>query len=407
MKRCLFLVLIALVIMVVAASGFAQDYPAEPVKGTIVAPPSTLNQVHGRIHTPLYIFIPAEGMNPGSIPNGETPASIACIYGVTPPTTGCPKNGRVIPNGGAGAIALVGWGHSTKLQSDLNAFSDYFGLPRVTVEEICSPAPPCPISDGTGWDLEAALDVEWAHAMAPHARIIFSTSPVDPFRDGAEAAAGAAVAAAGGGEVSNSWSYDGPYEFKAELDYDRDMQTPRVVYFASAGDSGLRPAYPSVSPYVVSAGGTHINRDDNGNFTGTERCWSHSGGGISMYESIPHYQFTLLLPSRRRGTPDLAAVADPYSGVLVYNTSLYLCGGWCIVGGTSASSPILAGIVNAAGGFQSNTDTELTKTYGEYGIPMQYHAYFFDITTGNNGAPARLGWDQCTGIGTPRKLAGL
>jgi kumamolisin len=303
---------------------------------------------------------------------------------------------------------LVEWGHNTTLQRDLDTFSDHFGLPRVTITEICSPAPPCPISDGTGWDLEAALDVQWAHAMAPHARIIVSTSHVDPFTDGAESEAGTAVAAAGGGEVSNSWGYDSPAEFPGELSYDRDMRTPGVVYFASAGDSGLAPAYPSVSPNVVSAGGTHINRDSNGNFTGTESCWSGSGGGISIYETLPHYQFAIQnLTGPHRGTPDLAAVADPYSGVLVYNTTLYLCNGWCIVGGTSASSPILAGIVNAAGGFLNNTNAELTKTYGEYKNLALYRTNFFDITTGNNGAPARGGWDECTGIGSPRKLGGL
>jgi kumamolisin len=398
--------LIALVTIVVAASSFAQD-EATLAKGTIVAPPSTLNRAAGRLHTPLYIFQPEEGMSPGGIPDGESPASIACIYGVTPPTRGCPKNGTVVPTGGSRAIALVEWGHNTTLQSDLDTFSDHFGLPRVTITEICT-TPPCPISDGTGWDLEAALDVQWAHAMAPHARIIVATSSVDPIVDGAESAAGTAVAAAGGGEVSNSWGYDSPAEFPGELSYDRDMQTPGVVYFASAGDSGRAPQYPSVSPNVVSAGGTHINRDSNGNFTGTESCWSGSGGGISIYETLPHYQFIIEnLTGLHRGTPDLAADADPNSGVLVYNTSLYLCPGWCIVGGTSASSPILAGIVNAAGGFRSSTNAELTKAYGEYRLPAIYHTDFFDITTGNNGAPARPGWDQCTGIGSPRKLAGL
>lgn len=407
MKTGPFLALTAAAVILVAAGGSAQELAAAPVNGTIVAPPSTLNRAAGRLHTPLYIFIPDEGLNAAGIPNGETPASIACIYGVTPPTRGCPKNGTVIPHGGSRAIAVVEWGHNTTLQHDLDAFSDHFRLPRVTITEICS-APPCPISDGTGWDLEAALDVQWAHAMAPHARIIVSTSSVDPIVDGAESAAGAAVAAAGGGEVSNSWGYDSPAEFPRELGYDRYMLTPGVVYFASAGDSGLAPQYPSVSPNVVSAGGTHINRDTNGNFTGTETCWSYSGGGISIYESLPHYQFAVQnLTGTHRGTPDLAADADPSSGVLVYNTSLYLCNGWCIVGGTSLSSPLLAGMVNAAGGFKSSTGAELTRVYGEYRIPAQYYANFFDIRTGNNGAPATRGWDQCTGIGSPRKLAGL
>ncbi len=157
---------------------------------------------------------------------------------------------------------------------------------------------------------------------------------------------------------------------------------------------------------MVSAGGTHINRDSNGNFEGTESCWDGSGGGLSSMEQAPSYQFIITnLTGPKRGTPDLAADADPASGVDVYSTTG--CGGWCQVGGTSVSSPVLAGIVNAAGSFMPSTNAELTKTYLEYQRPILWKTNFFDIVTGNNGARAEFGWDLCTGIGSPRKLAGL
>jgi len=404
MKKCLLLVLTALVIIAVSISGFAQDQES-PAKGTIIAPPSSRVQgPWGKVRTPLLIFIPDASVNP-DIPNGETPASIACIYGVTPPTTGCPKNGTILPTGGTKAIAVVEYGHNSTLQSDMNTFTTHFGLPAITLTEICSPGPPpCPSSNGTGWDVETALDVQWAHSMAPNAQIIVSEFTNDPLTDGAETAAAAAVVAAGGGEVSNSWGYQGG-EFSGELSLDSYFVKNGVVFFASAGDSGLGPQYPSISPNVVSAGGTQIQRDSNGNFT-TESCWNGSGGGISIYEPLPNYQFIISnIAHTHRGTPDLAADASPVSGVLVYNVTG--CNGWCVVGGTSVASPVLAGIVNAAGGFLSFSSSELTKTYGEYRIPLLWKTDFFDITTGNNGSPAGFGWDQCTGVGSPRKLAGL
>jgi kumamolisin len=410
MKRVLFLVITALVIVVVAASGFAQD-PASPAQGSIVAPTSTLNRTPGGVHTPLYIYIPAEGINPASIPNGETPASLACIYGVVPPTTGCPKNGTLVPTGGARAIAVVEFGRDTTVQSDLDTFSTQFGLPHTTITEICTPGPPpCQSNAGTGWDVETALDVEYAHAMAPNAQIIVAEFTNDPLTDGAETQAAAAVAAAGGGEVSNSWTYNNGEGWcsppaNCELSFDHYFTTHGVVYFGSAGDSGLGVAYPSVSPNVVSAGGTRIMRDSNGNFT-SESCWSGSGGGISQVEILPQYQFIIMgKAGAHRGTPDLSADAAPASGVDVFSTTG--CGGWCIVGGTSVSSPVLAGIVNAAGGFLGNTNAELSKTYHEYKNPVEYRTNFFDVTTGSNGSPAGPGWDQCTGIGSPRKLSGL
>jgi kumamolisin len=177
------------------------------------------------------------------------------------------------------------------------------------------------------------------------------------------------------------------------------------VFFAAVGNQGLVPAYPSVSPNVVSVGGTSIVRDSNGNFTGEEDCYSRSGGGISLYEPLPQYQLIIgNITGPKRGTPDVAAVADPSTGVDVYAT---YCGGWCIVGGTGNATTILAGIVNAAGNFYNSSPQQLSREYMEYRNPGIYHQYFYDVTNGNNGSQAKLGWDQCTGLGSPRKLAGF
>jgi len=406
MKRSLFLLVTALVIIVVVSvSGFAQA-PDSPANVKIVAPPSTTGLRPGMPRTPLYVVVPEGGIKPDAPPAGaENPGSIACVYGVTPPTNGCPLSGSPVATGGAKAIAVVDYGHASTLQADFNTFNTQYGLPAHTLQFICD-CGSCPSANGTGWDLETALDVEYSHAMAPQAQIIVSQFCSDPFQGGMSAAeylAGQAVAALGGGEVSNSFGYGG--EFAGELSYDQYMTTPTVVYFASAGDSGLGPDYPSVSPNVVSAGGTRIIRS-SGQFTGEEDCWNGSGGGISTMEALPNYQLIIgNLAGPHRGTPDWAADASTSSPVAIYSTTG--CGGWCAVGGTSVSSPTLAGITNAAGSFANHTPSELQKTYNWYRTPGLYRKYFYDVTKGSNGAPAKLGWDECTGLGTPRNLAGF
>ena len=406
MKRGLLLVLTALVIAFIAVSGFAQVEDST-AKGTIVAPASTLGLHPGMVRTPLYIFKPEGGQQPNSPPaSAENPGSVACIYGVTPPTNGCPRSGSPVASGGAKAIAVVDYGHNSTLQADFNAFNAQYGLPTQTLQFICD-CGSCPSSNGTGWDVETALDVEYSHAMAPNAQIIVSQFCSDPFQDGKSAAeylAGQAVAGLGGGEVSNSFGYGG--EFDGETGWDQYMDVAGVVYFTSAGDSGLGPDYPSVSPNTISAGGTHIVRDSHGNFTGEEDCWNGSGGGISTMEPLPNYQLIIgNITGPHRGTPDIAAVADPGTGVAVYSTTG--CGGWCQVGGTSVSSPTLAGIVNAAGSFANHTSSEDGKEYGWYHTPGLYRKYLYDVTKGSNGSPAKLGWDQCTGLGSPRNITGF
>ena len=177
----------------------------------------------------------------------------------------------------------------------------------------------------------------------------------------AEAVAGIEVTNRGGGDISNSWGGD---EFAGQVgsggdDFFFHYYWNKIVYFASAGDSGWGAQFPSSSPWVVSAGGTTINRDSSGNFQ-NESCWSGSGGGISAYElwqnppSIENgmgpwsaYQFPFAGMGARL-TPDISFDADPNSGAWVYDSYGYKHVAGFVVGGTSLASPSLAGIVNAA-----------------------------------------------------------
>src|SRR5437870_238540 len=135
-----------------------------------------------------------------------------------------------------------------------------------------------------------------------------------------------------------SW---GGGEFSSEASYDFHFNSSNIAFFASSGDNGGVMSYPAASPNVVSVGGTSVATASDGTFV-SEWGWNGSGGGVSAYEALPSYQASLGLP--KRGVPDISADADPYTGVSVYDSTYYQGhGGWMVFGGTSVSSPCMAG----------------------------------------------------------------
>src|SRR5215475_1774189 len=210
-----------------------------------------------RAHTHLQVFVPDEAMPLVGPPFAglgfETPASLACVYSLVPKKPFCnPNLVTANPTGGFGAIAVVDAFHYPTAAADLQTFSAQFGLraPNLTVV-FASGTKPAQDPSG-GWELEAALDLEWAHAMAPDAKLFLVEARSDSLTDlfNAVVVAGNLVANAGGGEVSNSW---GSAEFASETTLDATFTTPGVVYFASSGDQpGVE--YPAASPNVVAAG---------------------------------------------------------------------------------------------------------------------------------------------------------
>ena len=332
----------------------------------------------------------------------ETPASLGCVYRLTSVSSaqiGCnPTDPTLLnPSGGARAIAIVDAYDYPTAFSDLQIFSAQFGVPAPTTAnfQVVYATGTAPKAD-SGWGLEAALDIEWAHAMAPHAKIYLVEAASNSYADllSAVNVASNYVAQAGGGEVSMSW---GGSEFSFERFYDGYFTKTGVVYFAAAGDSA-GTIWPSTSPNVVSAGGTTNSRDASGNLQ-AQLAWSSTGGGPSRYESRPSYQSAISqVVGNKRGTPDVAADADPNTGVWVYNVPD--CNGWCIVGGTSVAAPVWSGIVNAAGRFSSSSQVELSTIYSNLGKA----ADFTDITQGScgphQGYVTGTGWDFCTGAGS-------
>jgi kumamolisin len=377
----------------------AQTADQSPLKGRRIVVPESSIPHPGRIHTNYFIVSP-ESWNPDGPPSGaETPASLACVYKLVKETPGCPITpitaSTYVPTGGVGAIAIVDAGDFPTAKQDLHTFSSYFGIPDADFQVVYANGKKPPVY--SGWDVEEALDIEWAHAMAPKAKLFLVESTqwrTDPTWQAVKVA-GDLVAKNGGGVISMSW---GDPEWANERKYDHYFTTPDVVYFAASGDSGIGYSiHPGSSPNVVSVGGTYFNRDNNGNFI--NEIYGGGGGDISPYEPRPSYQDIIKgIVGNKRGYPD---VASDFCCAAIYITAY---GGWGSVGGTSWSSPTFAGIVNAAGGKEKSTKDELTKIYQEYANKKQYKADFLDITQGDPNC--KVGWDLCAGVGSPRTYKG-
>jgi kumamolisin len=370
------------------------------VRGRVIVPDSSIarpGDAGVRAHTTHLKFVP-EGAQPNSAsPTGETPASLGCVYKIVAnPMAGCPKTSTSNPRGGSGIIVIVDAFHYPTAQNDMDVFSTTFGLPRAVVHTVFASGQP---QQDCGWNEEASLDIEWAHAMAPRAVIVLMEAKTNSFNDLMTAVdkANAIIAAHGGkGEVTMSWQGG---EFGGETALDAHFSGPGIVYFASSGDAGGQVGWPSTSPAVVSAGGTTVHRNGAGSFV-SEIGWSGSGGGDSGFEARPSFQDAIQnIVGTKRGTPDYSYDADPATGVSVYNTAP-ACGGqlkWQVFGGTSVSSPALAGIVNLTGHFNASSNAENTEIYSNLGNA----ADFRDITQGQAGShQAGPGWDFVTGVGS-------
>lgn len=368
----------------------------------------------------------------------ETPASIGCVYGLTSPVAGCPIVGTTAnPNGGWGAIAVIEALDNSSAQNDLTTFSNQFGIPAPTLTVVYTPSAPAsfpasgcsnllPVSttapkscltdvtSGNDPCDEHVADIEWAHAMAPNAQIMMFEAPSDNLNDKLYAVcyASQAVSNQGGGVVSMSFSVA---EFAGENAYDTIFQgTPNVIYVGSSGDKSAPANYPSSSPYIISAGGTSLQRDAQGNFV-NEAAWSTNpnatgsknggSGGPSIYEPRPSYQNSVMkIVGSARGTPDISFDADPASGVCVYSSLHTPNAGWFADGGTSISAPALSGIINTANHRASSTFDELTFIYSN--AQKNYHSYWHDVLQGYNGYNALTGYDFITGLGSPSGYAG-
>ncbi len=316
-----------------------------------------------------------------SSPTGLSPATIKSVYSFSTSSTA----------GSGWTIGIIDAYDDPTAESDLGVFSSQYGLPACTTANGCfkkvnqNGGTKYPRTN-SGWALEISLDVQWAHAIAPGAKILLVEASSNSFTNLMAAEDYAKTHAQ---YVSNSW---GGSESSGETSYDSHFVQSGVSFFVSAGDSGLPAQYPSASPNVISVGGTTLHFSGS-TFT-SETGWSSGGGGCSAYETATSAQTSFSQYGQvncggKRATPDVSLDADPASGVSVYDSTPYNGqSGWFTVGGTSASSPMWAA--------RSADSGQIVNSAYVYANNITYR----DITSGNNGAPCLVGYDLCTGRGS-------
>jgi hypothetical protein len=340
-------------------------------------------------------------------PVGYIPAQIRHAYGLDQIQFDNLARG----DGTGQTIAIVDAYDDPTIAADLQAFDARFNLPappsfRVVAQDGSTNLPG---TDPTGrgqnnWELETALDVEWAHAIAPGASILLveaknnSDTNLYAAVDFAARQPGVAVVSMsfGRGEGSGDTGLNGHFVTPSGH--------PGVTFVAASGDSGT-VSYPAASPNVLAVGGTNVYLDANNNIT-SETAWSGSGGGYSQYEGLPSYQVGVVPPgTTRRANPDVAY--DAGIGFSIYDS--YNNGTatpWSNVGGTSAGAPQWAALVaitdqGRAQYGQGSLDGPTQLLPAIYALPA---SDFNDVTTGSNlgGSTAGPGYDRVTGRGTPR-----
>jgi len=336
-----------------------------------------------------------------TVPSGYGPADLQAAYSL--PSA---ASGRGL------TVAVVDAYDAPTAQADLAAYRSQYGLPPcgagcfTKLNQTGGTALP---AVNAGWAQETSLDLDMVSAACPNCSILLveaNSSSVDEL--------GAAVnTAVRLGAVAVSNSYGGPEDaWQTTLDA-KYYNHPGVAITASSGDSGYGVEYPAASQYVTAVGGTSLTRDTSARGW-HENVWGSStagaigaGSGCSLYDPKPSSQHDSGC-AHGRTVADVAAVADPNTGVAVFDsTPSNGQAGWLVFGGTSAASPVIAATYALAG-------TPASQSYPAAQPYLALPAAFNDVTSGSNGSCAgsylctgARGFDGPTGLGTPRGVAGF
>ena len=347
----------------------------------------------GFAHCNLQVLALSNGKpNATTAPTGYGPTDLRSAYGLT-------ARGAATQT-----VAIVDAYDDKSAEADLGKYRTNYGLPACTTANGCfrkvnqSGVQGSYPSNNVGWATEISLDLDMVSAICPNCHILLVEA-----KSNANANLYASVDTAarlGATEISNSY---GGSETSSDPSSNVHFNHPGIAITVSAGDDGYGVEYPAASPYVTAVGGTTLTRSGSGF---VESAWSGTGSGCSAYEAKPSWQHDA--GCARRTVVDVSAEADPNTGVAVYdsncNSVQQLLGscftGWGTVGGTSASSPIIAGVYALAGNAAS-------VTYGSsaYAAPS---GTLHDVTSGTNGScsgtylcTAGAGYDGPTGLGSP------
>ncbi|HYB01621.1 MAG TPA: S53 family peptidase [Ktedonobacteraceae bacterium] len=342
-------------------------------------------------------------------------------------------------------VDIVSYGDPS-LQQNMDTFNQEFGLPPITLQ-VLSPIGSVPFDkhnkEMSGWADETNLDVQTIHAIAPGANIVVLTSPVDEtegtiglpqFLELEQYAIshhlGSIISQSfGASEVTLNDSAGQQEIGQWDAFFKQSTTQQGITFFASSGDNGATDyidpnetqlsttpttSFPPDDPWVTGTGGTTLQRTKTDS-SFTETVWNNSdgasGGGLSDFFSTPSYQQSLPSPvqqvlNHRRGVPDVAADADPETGLAVYSA-----GDWELGGGTSATAPFWAAIAAIANQMAGHSLGFLNPALYKLASSSSYTRDFHDITQGNNsvrvhhtlvpGYNAVPGWDPVTGLGSP------
>ncbi|SNX62233.1 hypothetical protein SAMN06272735_3990 [Streptomyces sp. TLI_55] len=379
---------------------------AVPAKVTWAATPCSTPKKAGelacdslRVTGGATAFQRAKGVTPkaadATTPSGYGPSDLRSAYGLT---------SAAASNGSGETIAIVDAYDDPNAAADLATYRSYYGLPACTTANGCfkkvsqtGSTTSLPTAD-SGWAEEISLDLDMASAVCPNCNILLVEA-----KSATMANLGTAVNEAvtlGAKFVSNSY---GGSESSSDTTYDSSyFNHPGVAITVSAGDSGYGAEYPAASKYVTSVGGTALSKASSTTRGWSETVWKTSstegtGSGCSAYDAKPSWQTDT--SCSKRMIADVSAVADPATGVSVYD-SYGITAGWYTFGGTSASAPIIAGVYALAG-------TPGSSAYPA-SYPYAHTTALNDVTSGNNGTcstsyycTARSGYDGPTGWGTP------
>jgi subtilase family serine protease len=332
-------------------------------------------------------------VQPLAAPSGLGPADLRSAYSLT-------SSGS-----SAQTIAIVDAYDDPTAEADLATYRSTYGLPACTTANGCfrkvdqNGGTAYPRKDA-GWALEISLDLDMASAICPNCHILLVEAKSNSFAN--LGAAENRAAAMGANVISNSWGGSDA----SDSSYGSYFNHPGVAITVSSGDSGYGAEYPASSHYVTAVGGTTL-KAGGGARGWTETAWSGAGSGCSSYNAALSGAASFNTGCSTRAEADVSAVADPNTGVAVYDTTAYQGrSGWWVVGGTSASAPIIAGVYALAGN-EASIDNNYPYTHWS-------SANFYDITSGSNGScptsqwcNARTGWDGPTGLGTPNGTGGF
>jgi subtilase family serine protease len=378
----------------------------------------------------------AAPMTAGAAAKTYTPAQIRAAYGLPglPAAGATPTAAQAAQLGAGQTIYLIDAMHDPNAAAELAVFNATFGLPACTTRAIAAsaslPLAAAGVGEGcalsvvygsangamtstapafdAGWATEIALDLQWAHAAAPLARLVLIESP-DASLAGLLGAVKLANAM-GAGVVSMSF---GAPEGNWTASVDASFAAGGMSYVAATGDSGSGVSWPAVSSNVLAVGGTSLTYSGLG--PRSETTWAQSGGGISAYTPTPAYQSNAV-PGvgtlAHRAVADVAFNADPSTGQYVaVMTPGRTTASWVSAGGTSLATPQWAGLAAVANAMRASAGAARLAAphaalYTQLAtVPGVYAATFADVQAGANGSCARcaaqVGYDLPTGLGTP------